>query len=503
MRKSVWVVAVAGLSVCKVAFGVTRDDQAVPGLPIIRVTASDTVKVVRALLLGMLDDGLPFGVIGEAAVLGGAMPNEVQAWPDTGAWIVDPREGLGVHAFSVISDEERLTAFAAWYHVHGAETAWPKRGNRVGLIHHGDHTVALEFVASTPATVCRSLSREMYYTLFGDATPTHAEMRAFRTEVRRWCQYGVFSQFSATPRGGVIEPFSDTKDALLSLTTEWAFIRNEDRVDRSRVVFSLWMKTVGEGAGFGFTRRSGLEGTIDPEGTIHNIMDVAIHSGWGGLADPRTVTAWPLNSTFPGVGNTLVFECDGLDGHLRFDCPARPRLRRLYPQDSHGETVVASRTVKFDIVGNARVSSGAQSGAAPKVTFGLDVMHGTTETSQVNLSLVHTFSNADTIYHRSTHWMPDITALRNWVASQGHTGNLMRATPLASTLNPRYEILWDIPLAGNEGRVIPYFMIYEVGWNTCDVRNRCADARVRPGVDLPVKGRVAWVDGMSIRFPVR
>ncbi|UPG93531.1 hypothetical protein [Luteibacter aegosomatissinici] len=483
------------------AGAVTRDDASVPGLPVFRIDASDSVTVLRPLLSGMLDEGAPFAIIGGGSMIGGALPEHVHTWPETGAWVLDPREGLGVHGIAAANDEDRVNAFAVWQRANGDEPTAPGRGDRVAVARNGSRTVALEFVASTPGTICRSFSREMHHALFGDATPSHAERRAFRSEIRRWCQYGIFSHYAAAPRNVVIEPFSDTKDALLTLTTEWAFIRGEDRVERSRVGYAMWVKTVGDGAGFGFTRRSGYEGVVDRDGTIHNLLDLAIHSGWGGLAHHQTISAWPLNSTYPGVANTLVFECDGLDAHLRFDCPVRPRLRRLYPQDSQDQSVTASKSVKFDVVGNVRVAAGGSDGAAPKITFGLDVMHGTTDTAQTALSLVHIFSNADTAFHRSTHWIPDLSALRQWIAARNHRGNLMRATPLASTLNPRYEILWELPLRGNAGRVIPYYTIYEAGWNTCDASNVCADFRTRPNSPLPVKSRVAWFDAVMLRFP--
>lgn len=498
MKTKLWL-AMAGLMGCSAAGAVSRDNDSVPGLPILRVVDGDDSAAIQRAVNRLIDAGSPFALVGDSQIVGEAMKKEMHAWPSTGAWVIDPREGLGVHAIQAEDEQARFDAFAAWMRTKGGDADPTVRSERARFHFPGKRNVALEFSAGTPGTVCRSFSRQMYDALFGNSLPDTIERRAFNSEVRRWCQYGDLSYYAGSTRAFVIEPFQDTRDALLTLSTEWAFIRSEDHANPLRVSYLMWTKTVGEGAGFGFTHRAGKDGYIDDRGYVHNLFDVAIHSGWGGLADRRTITAWPLNSTFPGMANTFVYECDGLDSHLRYDCPAQPRVRKLYPQDTHDGAILASKSTKFEVVGNARMSVGEKS-ASPKVTFGIDVMYGATHTSQVSMSMARIHTNADTVFHRSTRWIPDLEAIRRWHASYSF-GGLAWATPLASTLNPEYEILWEIPLQGNEGRVIPYYTIYEAGWNTCNGEGKCAGwQRSRDGL-LPSKARVAWFDAVMLRFP--
>lgn len=486
---------------CSTTGAMVRDNDSVPGLPIITIDTTDDADAIHGVAAPLIEAGTLFALIGDGNRIATALKDEIQAWPATGSWVVDPREGLGIHAIVAMEGQERIDAFAKWFRDKGADEEPRLRSERSRFNYPGTRAVALEFSAGTPGTVCRSFSRQMYDALFGSSTPDAKERRAFNSEVRRWCRYGDISYYAGAKRLIVIEPFQDTLDALLALSTEWAFIRSEDHANTSRVSYLMWVKTVGEGAGFGFTHRAGKDGYIDGRGYIHNLFDTAIHSGWGSLADRDTITAWPLNSTYPGMANTLVFECDGLDGHLRHDCPSRPRVRKLYPQDTHDGSILASKSTKFEVVGNARMSVGGEkSPVAPKVTFGVDVMYGTTHTSQVNMSMVRIHTNADTVFHRSTRWMPDIEAIKRWYSTYSF-GGLAWATPLASTLNPDYEILWEIPLMGNEGRVIPYYSIYEVGVNTCNNEGTCAGwQRARDGT-LPAKPRVAWFDAVMLRFP--
>lgn len=507
MKRSAVFVAIS-LLMCSTAEAVVRDSDSVPGLMLIRITPADTPEDIRPILSNLVETGEPFGVLGNAGVLRSAMPDDIHAWPATEAWVIDPREGLGVYGIGAVDDQGVVDAFATWFDTYGASSDAPpgQRAERATFTASGSRAVALEFTSNTPATICRSFNREMYATLFGSRTPSPVEKAAFRAEVRRWCQYGVLSRYSAARPTVVIEPFRDEPNALLSISTEWALIRSEDRSMRNNISYSMWVKTVGEGSGFGFTRRSGSEAMLSAEGLINGLFDVAIHMGWGGLASWDTVTAWPFRPSFPYGDNVLAFECDGLDGYLRSDCPVGSIVRKLYPEDSYDDSVSVAMSSRFEMTGSAQMQwNGKGTERTPKVVFGLSVMNGETDTTASRVLMSHIRSNADTEFHRTTRWSPDLHALYRWILSRGTTNMLgkvlTRSTPLASTLNPRYEILWEIPLDGNEGRVVPYHAIYEMGWNTCDTFGECVDWRAKPKKGAKGKARMAWHDSVMLRFP--
>lgn len=56
------------------------------------------------------------------------------------------------------------------------------------------------------------------------------------------------------------------------------------------------------------------------------------------------------------------------------------------------------------------------------------------------------------------------------------TGPYGTATPTASTLNPEYDLLWQIPLQANRGKQMLFKIVYEADWNNC-VREDCAGMR--------------------------
>ncbi|WP_157639231.1 hypothetical protein [Burkholderia ubonensis] len=56
------------------------------------------------------------------------------------------------------------------------------------------------------------------------------------------------------------------------------------------------------------------------------------------------------------------------------------------------------------------------------------------------------------------------------------TGPYGTATPTASTLNPEYVLLWQIPLQTNRGKQMLFKIVYEAGWNNC-IREDCAGMR--------------------------
>lgn len=92
-------------------------------------------------------------------------------------------------------------------------------------------------------------------------------------------------------------------------------------------------------------------------------------------------------------------------------------------------------------------------------------------------------------------------AIYRWINARGHVGSLAQATPLAATLNPQYEIVWELPLRGNEGRRLSYNMVYEAGWNTCFNGPNCA-GHVQPSdSSIAPKARVGWKDRLKLTIP--
>ncbi len=117
------------------------------------------------------------------------------------------------------------------------------------------------------------------------------------------------------------------------------------------------------------------------------------------------------------------------------------------------------------------------------------------------MQLAQTRSNADTVFYRTTRWTPDVPAIYRWINSRNHRGNLAQATPLAATLNPHYEILWELPLKGNEGRRLAYHMVYEAGWNTCFNGPNCTTHLWPPDRTFAPKSRMFWKDSLRLKIP--
>ncbi|HEY4090157.1 MAG TPA: hypothetical protein VGN46_01480 [Luteibacter sp.] len=472
-------------------------------LRIIAVDDADDIAGIRREVLALLDDGQRLVLAGRPGLLLRVRPDDVMGWPATNTVVIDPSAGLGIAGFDAPDDATRSEILAAWRWADATifGTAPRSRRDEPGL--ERQRHVEFSVPATSPSHVCRVFSHEVASKLFGDTTPTLAERRAFRREMRRWCQYGTLSQHVAEASQFTIEPFFGPYDVRLTITTEWALIRNEDPADASAVSFTFWTKTLNEGAGSGFSRVVGTEAWYDPDTrVVHNLMDAAIHAGWGPIQGREVVTAWPLHPGFPLVSNVLLFRCEDALPWRPSDCPVAATVRRLFPDDSMDGKVTVASGEAVNVGGDAKISTGfGESKISLSFTFGVNLMRSTTKSSQVELSLVHTRSNADTLNYRSTWWLPDVAALFRWIDARKHGGSLASATPLAATLNPRHELLWDVPLAGNEGRALPYHMIYEVGWNHCRFDGYCADYRQGRDRSVVPKERGAWSDGMTVHIP--
>jgi hypothetical protein len=491
--------------VCPASAALTRDDTSVSRLTILTLNGQDNRVEVETKIQAWLDEGRRLAVTGPSSILGVLRPAGVYAWPAGNTVVLDPGSGLGIFGFDAADEGHRLEVLRTWQ--------WAERGemdeSTTRVVRSTDgptrsFDVSFDLSAASPSSVCRAFRRKLAATLFGHVLPTPDEFRIFTAEVRRWCQYGNLSVHLSAPPQFSMAPFRNTDEPRLSLVTEWALLRNHDPVDANGTTFVFWAKTVGDGAGSGFGRRNGTEGYFDAtRGGVRRLLDAAIHSGWGPIEYDGVASVWPVNSSFPGTGKTQLFLCDRPDGQDLFGCPQRPRLRSLYPADSIDGVVTVSRAERFIVGGNAQagVSIDSTGKVTPSVSFSLNLARATTDTAQSDMHLVQTRTDADAVFYRTTRWTPDVPAIYRWINARGHDGSLVQATPLAAMLNPRYEIVWELPLQGNEGRRLSYNMIYEAGWNTCFNGPNCASYGQPPDMTLQPKARVGWKDRLRLALP--
>jgi hypothetical protein len=502
-RTALAVLAAAG--VCPSAGAMTLDDTTIAGLTILTVDDQDNRVEVESKIGAWLDEGKRVAVTGSASLLGILRPAGVYAWPTSNTIVLDPGSGLGIFGFDATDAAHRLAVLRGWAWAEGgAVDGSASRSIRSVDGSRRSFDVSFALSAASPSSVCRAFRGKLTNAVYGQRLPNRDELRAFGNELRRWCQYGNLSVHAAALPQFTIAPFRRSDEPRLSLTSEWALLRNDDPIDPAGTTFVFWAKTVGEGAGTGFGRRQGTEGYIDAEhGGLRRMLDASIHSGWGPVEYDGVASAWPVNSSFPATGKTQLFLCDAPDSHELFGCPRQPRLRTLYPADSIDGVVTVARAERFIVGGNAQagVSIDTAGKITPSMSFSLNLVQARTATAQSDMHLLQVRSNADTVFHRITRWTPDVPALYQWINARAHKGSLAQATPLAATLNPDYEIVWEFPLRGNEGRKLSYNMIYEAGWNTCFNGPNCATHVQPPDTTLQAKARVGWKDRLRMVLP--
>lgn len=487
------------------AFAMTQDDASIAGLTILAVEDHDDLVEIELKIEAWLDEGRRLALTGSRSLLAMLKPAGVYAWPSANTIVLDPGAGLGIFGFDATDAAHRLATLRGWTWVDREKVgASPGRAPRSAGNPHRTYDVTFDLSAASPSSVCRAFRRRLASTLFTDKLPTPDEMRAFAGEMRRWCQYGNLSEHLAASPQFTITPFRASDEPRLSLVSEWALLRNEDPIDARGTTFLFWAKTLGDGAGSGFGRRGGTEGYLDVhEGGLRRVMDASIHSGWGPLEYDGVASAWPVDSSYPGTAKTKLFLCDEPDGAELFGCPRGPRLRSLFPADSVDGMVTVSLAERFIVGGNAQagVSVDTTGKITPSISFSLNLMQARTDTAQTEMRLVQTRSNIDSVFYRTTRWTPDVPATYRWIRTRGHQGSLSQATPLAATLNPQYEIVWELPLQGNEGRKLSYNMVYEAGWNTCFNGPICASHVQPPDSTLSAKARVGWKDRLRLVIP--
>lgn len=499
--------ALAGLvyvAACPAASAITLDSTTVTGVTIVTVSDEDNRVEVESKIVEWLGQGKRLAVTGPLSFLRLLKPQGVYAWPATNTIVLDPAEGLGIFGFDATDLAQRSSVLKGWTWAGSAETNEAPRTARSVENSSRSLDVTFDLSAASPSSVCRAFRRRMASTIFGQRLPNREEFLVFAAEVRRWCQYGNLSMHVAALPQFTIAPFRGTDEPRLSLASEWVLLRNDDPVDPNGTTFLFWAKTVGDGAGTGFGRRAGTEGTFDVyRGGLRRLLDATIHSGWGPLEYDRVASAWPVDSSFPGTGRTRLFLCDEVGGQELFGCPVGQRLRTLYPADSIDGAVTVSHAERFIVGGSAQAGASIDTTGkiTPNISFSLNLVQARTETAQSEMRLVQTRTNADTLFYRTTRWTPDVPAIYNWINARAHNGSLVQATPLAGTLNPQYEVVWEFPLRGNEGRKLSYNMVYEAGWNTCFNGPSCATYTPPPDRTLQAKARVGWKDRVTLLVP--
>jgi len=485
---------------CQSAMAMVEDTTSVDGVSILTVDDNDDLVEVELKIEGWLDEGKRVALTGTSSMLGVLKPDRVYAWPSTDTIVLDPGAGLGIFGFDAPDAAGRLQVLKDWPWADREDIGASGREVRSVAAPKDSYDVAFNLSAVSPSSICRAFRRKLASTMFSERIPHDGERLAFDKQLRRWCQYGNLSIHAAALPQFTISPFLSTDEPRLSLVTEWVLLRNDDPVDANGTTFFFWAETVGDGAGSGFGRLEGTEGYIDAlAGGVRRLLDASIQSGWGPVRSDNGSTAWPVGSSFPGTEKTNLFLCDIAGGQELVGCPRQPRLRSLYPADSTDGVVTISKGEQFLVGGTAQI--GASPGADPAVSFNLNIVKGTADTAHSDMHLLQTHSNADTIFHRITRWTPDLPAMYRWINARNHNGSLAHATPLAATLNPKYAIMWELPLRGNEGRRVTYNMIYEAGWNTCFNGPNCARQGQPPDSTLSAKARVGWRDGVRLVMP--
>lgn len=483
------------------------DDTTVPAVTLIDVTAADDPAVVQQRLLELMDAGRKTALSGPRDVLARMRPDFARAWPDADTVLLDPTVGLGIHGFDAPDVETRHAILAGWRWSDGAATdaqaTSPSRTARDVAAATRRHDVDFQVASASPATICKNMSQRLGKAAFGRANPSAAQRRELRREMRRYCQYGSLSLHVEEPPQFTVASSWVLNPITLTVATEWALIRNEDIAEPSRATYLFWVKTVGEGNGVGFVHRPGREAYLGADGSVHDLMDAAIHSGWGhpGVAGPAQ--ALRRRSQVADSDSVDLFRCGESAATRPVDCPAVTVLKKLYPEDSFDGVVKASTGEVLAIQGHVLATGGRREDASVGLTLNLGISRSTGTTSNVSLPMVRALSRGDRAYTWTTRWTPDMRALHRWNEKERYVGKLTDKTPLASSLNPRYEIMWELPLAQNAGRTLPYTVVYEAGVIHCRTLSACAEAE-RSNGSLPLSGtRVGWMDRIVLRLPTR
>lgn len=357
----------------------------------------------------------------------------------------------------------------------------------------------------TPSEVCLTIRNELAKVVPSDSL---ADVQINQL-VGKVCQYGTVSDFSAqsgdriVPGYGNVPVGSDlVSDLLVNMREEWLYLVSADPYQPSGSRAYLWLRTLGEGAGTGFTRK-GAVGRFYPLGSasfIARIMHPVIHSGWGPMF-------LDYQNTWKDGKPDMLFGCERdsssflpLGDGKQLACPVKPRLLSLFPSNSYSDSVDVASSQSWNISGTLTVGGGGrQGGVTGNASLALSGGYSNTKTESVSLSLQYTATNTDTVYYRSTEWQPNWKGMFSWHDATG-IDSLVNATALAGTLNPNYSIVWQIPLVENAGRVLQFGSIYENRMQSCAASNVPNCPSEVPGTNPPWKEdyRVLWTKNSDL-----
>lgn len=483
------------------------DDTTVPSVTLIDVTDADDPAVVQQRLIELMDAGRKTALGGPREVVARMRPDFARAWPDADTVLLDPTMGLGIHGFDASDAETRQAILGSWRWSGDApstvdDTALPRSSRDIPAVPRR-RDVDFQIASASPAMICKSMSQRLGKMAFGRTNPLPDHRRELRREMRRYCQYGSLSLHVDAPSQFTIASSWMLNPIVLTVATEWALIRNEDPADASRTSYLFWVKTVGEGDGVGFAKRPGENALLGIDGSIQGLMDVAIHSGWGHPGADGPAQVLRRRSQVTDGTNLDLFRCGESAATRSVDCPAMAVLKKLYPEDSIDGTVKVSRSESLAIQGHVLAAGERRGQETAGLTLNLGISRTAGATSSVSLPMVRTTSRGDRAYVWTTRWMPDMQALYRWSEKTRYAGSLADKTPLATSLNPRYEIMWELPLAQNAGRTLPYTVAYEAGAVHCQTLLVCAENERSNGI-VPQGGtRVGWMDRIVLRLPKR
>ena len=437
-------------------------------------------------------------------------PRDVRIWPNATTLVVTNRMGMRVDAIrdedSRNADHTARIAAAQVAHANIAEDslsqpqqphARRKRSPRASGTRGFTKTVNFAIRPTSPVETCIAFGNQLAASAF-ERPLTSDKRRALSTEVGRWCQSGTLSRHSGTSMPLSVPDWTTVDKARLNLLTEWALVRSEDALAPANSTFYFWVETIGEGAGSGFTRAFHDTATFGNH-VMYGLIDATIHTGCGRtyLREPRSWT-YPAGSEYWSMRDPDIFGCDF--GDSGSSCPTSASVVRLFPSDSFNNQVTVADATALQFGGTVDMSGTASAtpGAQISVLLNLNRTDTTTRTSTVTLTQAQTSPAKH--YSRTTRWRPDVPAIWDYLASRRITGPFGTATPTASTLNPQYDALWQIPLQVNRGKTMRFTIIYEAGWNNC-VREDCAGMRRPPDRTIPAQQRGYWADSVIVHLP--
>lgn len=457
----------------------------------------------RKLIEKSLDTKGTVVLQGEKDVMVQLKPRWVRVWPDASTVILTSRMGTRVEGIrDGEADDGRQVARMISTQVMRARAAeaMVRAGNQIDQAPNGrnaalprDFTKTVEFSIrpTSPVETCTVFGNNLANSTF-ERPLTPDEQRALSREVSRWCQSGTLSSYFGTLPPLSIPHWTSADKPKLSILTEWALIRSEDVLSPSNSKHYFWVKSIGEGAGSGFTRAFQDTATFTNH-IMYGLLDATIHAGWGRTypRDPRTWT-YPVGDEYWSSRDPELFGCDfGDSGSV---CPSSASVVRLFPTDTFNNQVTIAQSTALSFGGTVGVTGSIEN---VQITASLNLNRTDTTTKTATVNLTNTQTSASKQYSRNTRWRPDVRAVWDYLIATGTTGPFGTATPTAATLNPEYDLLWQIPMQPNQGKLMRFSLFYEAGWNNC-VRELCAGMRQPPDPTIPPQKRGYWTDAVLV-----